>query len=298
MGKKKNKDKPEFSRILRENKKKITVSMGGVWDEPHTLQEVTDESIEGIVGTPIDSMVPITVTEAAESAVNDLPYTAVRTTYTDSLYSLYEMGIKTGQKQTLVVPLVSDAAEELTDDPKMDTILYALNKSTNIGMIWDEFPKKVLKRAQAWADDESGDNMFVIRIPNICMFYNSIPKNKAALPLVFDMIIVISNASAKSLKKVRKSEDDRIETFSSAFTSGIIKVLGNFGVSSAHIPLWMEFYRNDDLAGKAWVDALKESKPNTLKRISFATPDAVTLLTFNRVMIEGVNSSDCGMKVV
>lgn len=296
MGKKH--DKHEFSKVLKENKKKITVTFDTWGDEEKTLQEVTDASIEGIVGTPIESMVPITVTEAADSSVNDLPYLAIRTTYTDSLYSLYEMGIKTGQKQTLVVPLTSDACDDLEEDAEFSEILFALKKSTNISMIWDEFPRKVMKRAQSWKDDSSGDEMFVIRIPNICMFYNSIPKNKATRPLVFDILVVIPNASAKSLKKARKLQEDNIEIFSNTFTSNIMRVLGNYGVSSAHVPVWTEFYRNETTAAEAWIAALKGSKPSTLKRLSFATPDATTLLTFNRVLIDGVNSADCGMKVV
>lgn len=297
MGKKKDKDRSSFSKVLKENKKKIKVIVDSSSDEK-TLQDVTDASIEGIVGTPIDSMVPITVTEAAESSVNDLPYTAIRTTYTDSLYSLYEMGIKTGQKQTLIIPLASNAVEDLDGDPNLSEIIYALKKSSNIGMIWDEFPRKIVKRAQAWADDEGGDTMFVIRIPNVCMFFNSIPRNKAARPLVFDIIIAITNASTKSLKRAKKMQEDNIETFSATFASDLVKVIGNFGASSVHIPVWLDFYRNEDAASSAWVEALKEGKPSTLKRLSFATPDAVTLLSFNRGLIEGINKTDCGMKIV
>lgn len=300
MGKKKDKSSNDFSKVLKENKKKIEVIIGDAAER--TLQEITDESIESITGTEIGSMIPITVTEAASAAVTDLPYTAIRTTYTDCLYSLYEMGIKTGQKQTLVVPLTSDATDDLEVDWRFGDILDALRKSTNIDMIWDDFPKKIMKKAATWAEDDNGDIAFVIRIPNVLMFYKSISKNKPSKPLVLDILAVITNASSKSIKKAKKNGmHDKMEEFSDRFAEAIVKTLGNYGVSSAHVPLWNEFYdiETGTAAANAWARALKESKPETLKRLSFATPDAVTLLEFNRHLIENINVDGVnGMKVV
>lgn len=295
MGKK---NKDAFSKVLKENRKKIEIVVNSQDGETKTLAEMTDESIAAITGTPIESLVPVTVTEAAENSVNDLQYTAIRTTYTDALYSLYEMGIKTGQKQTLLVPLTSDAVGELEEDENFHDILYALWKNTNLCLIWEEIPRKIMKRAEAWASDESGDPMFVIRIPNICMFYSTIQKNVAASPLMFDLIIAITNVSAKSLKKAKKSGSDRFSEFQKDFATSMVKIINNFGASSVHTPLWLRFFADEEDAAVSWVDALKAAKPATLKRLSFATPDAVTLLSFNRNLIENVNTKECGMKVV
>lgn len=297
MGKK-NKEKSTFSKVLKENRKKIDIIVSPSDGSTKTLAEITDESIEAITGTPIESLVPVTVTEAAESSVNDLQYTAIRTTYTDALYSLYEMGIKTGQKQTLIIPLTSDAAEDLEQDDRFADILDALRKTTNLEMIWDDMPRKVFKRAAAWSVDDSGDPMFVIRIPNVCMFYSSIQKNVANSPLLFDLIVAITNVSTKSLRKAKKAGSDRFSEFQESFTTNLVKIMANFGASSVHVPLWMEFFADEEEAAVSWVNALKAGKPATLKRFSFATPDAITLLSFNRNLIENINSKECGMKVV
>lgn len=294
--------KNTFSKALRENQKRINVKLPGS-DEEIRLVDATERSVEGISATPIDAMMPITAPEILENADTDLPYLAIRTSYTESVFSLYEMGIKSpaGRKQTIVVPLTLDAADDLWGDAnvRLNSVVDILRRNTNIALIVDKFPKKVLKRVSSWADDEESARMFVIRIPNILMFHENVVKKQVATPFAFDLVIVITNTKEKSLRKAKKRDKDTFDKFSEIFVRDIAAVLENFAISSVHFPLWGEFYRDPYVAAHIWAAGLAEKKTPVLKRVIFATPDPEYLICFNQEAIRTINNDEGnGMRVV
>ena len=54
---------PNFSKMLKENAKKITIM---VKDEEKPLSTLISDSVDGVVATSIDGIIPVTAQEAAE----------------------------------------------------------------------------------------------------------------------------------------------------------------------------------------------------------------------------------------
>jgi hypothetical protein len=297
MGKKKDKDK-SFTNALDDNKKKINVQPIG-WTEPKTLAEAIDDSVEKTTSCSINAMIPVSVTESAENQP-DLPYLAITTCYTDSIYSLYELGFKSqGVKQTLVVPLLRDSADDIFEDERLDAVIRALSRNTNIALVIDELPKKTWKKLKEWANDDDGGNMFVIRIPNLLMFHENVKKNEVTTPSLFDVLITVSNVSSKSLKKAKKSSDEAIDDWTKAFTTDVVSIFDNFGVGSAHVPLWKEFFRDPYVAAHKWAASLTEGKHSCLKRLTFSTTEPTLLTSFNGEMTRILNGDEGnGMRVI
>lgn len=292
-----------FQKVLSENQKKIKVQVEG-WDEPKTLGEAVDETVEAVTASAIDALIPVSVTEAAENAVNDLPYMAVMTHYTDVVYSMYEVGLKSmGRKQTMVIPLSADAAEDIDGSDRWIRVLESFKKNTNIGMVMERIPKKVWKKAAAWADDRDGGRAFVIRIPNLLMFPKNIRKNEVTNPMLFDLLFLFVNVSEKSMKKAKKKGLDEFNEFTKDLITDAVKALENFGASSVHFPLWDEFFSDAYDLARMWGDILTDTdtatKPKSLKRLVFSTSNPNLLICFNQELARVVNGNEgSGVRVV
>lgn len=290
-----------FAKALRENQKKINVMVEG-WEEEKSLAEVTEETVNGIIATPISGMIPVTITEAVENALNDLPYLAISTLYTEAVYSAYELGMKNlGKRQTLIVPLTADAADDPFVDQRFSSVIDVLQKNTNIGLVLDEMPKKVFKKVRLWAEDENAGRMFIIRIPNLMMFHDNIVKGKTATPVLFDLVVLFTNATSKALRKAKKKSPDDFKDFTTDFVKDTISVVRNFGASSVHIPLWQEFYPDEYEAARIWAAQLTDdaNKVQTLKRLVFSTTDPNYLISFNQETARIINGDEGnGMRVV
>lgn len=313
MGKKKDKKK-DFGSILEANAKKIKIEVPG-WEQIENVADMIQVSVSGTTACPLDAMIPATVTECAKSAL-DLPYMAISTNYTQHVYSMYELGIKSQHIQTLVVPLYSDAAEGLLKNDRFSDLYDTMCKYTDIALVYDEVQKKISKKLESWADEEGGCPMFVIRIPNLLMFHESIKKDVVSKPVLFDLIIIVSNASKKTLKKLKKeqkpssdgvfaninSRRDMFDEYSIDFINGLLSVIDNYGSSSVHIPLWEEFYYDAYMAAVYWASRLIETSKNRtgLKRLVFSTSDPKYLIEFNNNITSFINkdADGYGMRVV
>lgn len=311
MGKK-NKDKfkgKAFGTILDAHSKKIRVQ-GANWDSPKTIAECVEETLAGITACPSDSLIPIGVTETAENALS-LPYLAISSQYTQHVYSMYESGMKSQSKQTIIIPLCSDAAEGLKHNKTFMDAYETMASCTNIELVFSEIPKKVWKKLAAWADEDGGARMFVIRIPNLLMFHESVKKDEVAKPIVFDLIITVSNVTEKSLKKAKKNsvtsisgarkEPDQFDMFIDDFVRDTLSVIDNYGASAAHFPLMDNFYHDAFDAAIHWAARLTEtSKSRTaLKRLVFSTKEPKFLIEFNNNMTSLINKDEgCGMRVI
>jgi hypothetical protein len=277
MSKKKN----SFSKMLKEHEKKVLVKING---EERKLTDLSKESVDGIVATSIDSVVPVSVTEAVEAANgNAAGGLVVDTSYAQTAWSLYENALKfSGAKQTmLLISPIADIEEILEG---MSDELEPLYARTNLQLVMDSIPEKSWKRLKKWAAEPAQyPDMFVLRIPNLVLFTNSIKKGVATEARSFDLVICFV-ATEKNLRKLAKKAPDIFEESVKFAVEKTVSVLKDFGSSSVHVEIDSKFMGDDPYGyAKIWGKILNDSvsKKDILTRIVFCTTDSDTLVSFS-----------------
>lgn len=269
---------PNFSKMLKENQKKIIVSVKG---EEKKLSDITDDSVEGIVCTALSSVVPVSVTEAAENSVPGVKKLSASTSYAQTAWSVYENALKNGDiKQTmLIMAPVSDFAEILSG---VSEDLEPLESRSNIEMILDKFPEKMTKRIAKWSEttDQIPD-LFVVKIPNVVLFTDSIKKNETCSSKTFDIVICLAK-SAKSLKKLKKKDKEQFDETVDFIVSKTIKVLKDLGSSCVHTNIDERFVSDPHDYADVWAKhLLEEMNSGIIANFTFCTTDTDTLVSFN-----------------
>ena len=284
MSKKKDKEKnvkkdkiKSFTKVLKENQKSILVKSG---DETITLKEATTKSVENMVISPLDGLISIPASEAAENALLDTSL-MVSTHYAQSVFSMYEFTMRyPDTKQTLIITVMSDEIDEVLSLSK--SIYGPLRERSSIGLIIPQIPDKKVNQIRNWAENAKGADMYVIRIPGILLFTGDIKKDVVSNTQKFDLIIQILHTS-KSLEKLRKKDKDEYERTVDFYLNGTSKVLTDMGVVCAHMPLIQEFYSDPHEYAQKWAKQLtliKESN-KLLARMVFSTINMDDLVSFN-----------------
>ena len=273
---------PNFSKMLKENAKKIVVTIKG---EEMKLTVATQASIDGITCTPLDSVVPVSVSEAADNSVPGLKKLSVSTTYAQTAWSVYESALKSGDiSQTMfILTPESDIESVLSGEYEELEPLYS---RTNLKMIMDELPEKIVKRINKWHSNKDSEgtkipDMFVIKIPNVILFTDSIKKNVPCSSKPFDLVICFLR-SDKSLKKLAKKNEDKFNNLIDFAVSRAVSILKDFGSSCVHMNIDPRFMIDPHNYAELWSKyLLQEKDKGVISNFTFCTTDTDTLVSFN-----------------
>lgn len=277
---KKNKE-VSFSKMLKENWKVIKVLKDS---EEKALADVTEDTLNDIVASPLDGMIPVSSSEAAENVVPGATKLSISTSYAQNVFSMYEFALKYNQtKQTLVVIVPEKEIEDIFDAD------YAgfgpLKERSNLKLVMDRFPEKAKKKLVNWAEESEVPGMFVIRIPNLVVFHGDIKKNTSSKAKFFDLVIEVVR-SGKSLTKLKKKRPEQFKEVSDFIVTSTVRVLKEFGTSCAHIPLDKDLYLDPHDYATMWATSLNAEKNGLLTRLVFCTSDPDELVAFNAQLTE------------
>lgn len=279
MGKK---EKTNFSKMLKENQKVIHVL--NTDGEEKDLAEITNETLEAIIASPLDGMIPVSSSEAAENVVPGAMKLSISTAYAQSVFSMYEFALKyQATKQTLVVVVPEKEVEDIFD---ANYASYGpLKDRSNLKLVLDKFPEKARKKLANWEEESEIPGMFVIRIPNLVVFHGDIKKNTTSKAKFFDLVIEVVR-SGKSLPKLKKKRPEEFTALSNFIVESTVRVLKEFGASCAHIPLDKDLYDEPHEYASMWANALSAEKNGILTRVVFCTSDPDELVSFNAQLTE------------
>lgn len=277
---KKNKE-VSFSKMLKENCKVIKVLKDS---EEKALADVTEDTLNDIVASPLDGMIPVTSSEAAENVVPGATKLTISAAYAQNVFSMYEFALKYNTtKQTLVVIVPEKEIEDIFDAD------YAgfgpLKDRSNLKLVMDKFPEKAKKKLVNWAEESEVPGMFVIRIPNLVVFHGDIKKNATSKAKFFDLVIEVVR-SGKSLTKLKKKRPEQFKEVSDFVVTSTVRVLKEFGASCAHIPLDKDLYLDPHHYATMWATSLNAEKNGLLTRLVFCTSDPDELVAFNAQLTE------------
>ena len=249
---------PNFGKMLKENQKKILVSLKG---EDKKLSEVTEESVNGIVCTALSSVVPVSVTEAAENSVPGVKKITATTSYAQTAWSVYENALKNGEiKQTMLIMVPASDFGDILNGASPD--MEPLYSRSNIEMILNKFPEKMLKRVNKWSEStDQIPDMFVVKIPNVVLFTDSIRKNVTCSSKVFDVVICLIK-SDKSLKKLKKKDMDEFNKTVDFAVSKTINILKDLGSSCIHMNIDERFISDPHDYAAVWAKYLLAEMTN------------------------------------
>lgn len=273
------KKKASFSRMLKDNEKKVVVKING---EEKKLKEMIEDSASNVVCTSLDSVVPVSVNEAVENAVAGKSNTSVDVSYAQTAWSLYENALKfSDTKQTMLILATASDIEYILDGQYDE--LEPLYGRTNLQLVMDAIPEKNWTRLKRWANEPSKyPDMFVLRIPNLVLFTNSIQKNVATVVRTFDLVVCFV-ATEKKLYKTLKKHPDTFKEISKFSVEKAISVLKDFGSSCVHITIDSKFAASSYSYAETWLKAICQqvSKRDILTRFVFCTTDADSLVEFS-----------------
>lgn len=286
MGKKKNKKKPNsFTKMLKENQQKITVLYQG---EKKTVSEATNDTVKEITAAPLEGMIPVSSSEAAENALTDIKQLSVSTSYAQNIFSMYEFALKYSDvKQTLVVGVQEDDIWNILNS---DYPGYGpLKERTNLSLVLNKFPQNYSKKLTNWANNDNGKrpDMFIIRIPNLIIFHGDIQKGEPSKSKFFDLIIQVLRT--RPLAKLKKKKPAEFKDTVNFYVEGTSRALKNLGVSCAHIALDPDFYKDPHDYAELWCEKLCDEKNKILMRVIFCTPDPDVLVSFNAQITESLS---------
>lgn len=270
MSKKKN-----LSRMLSENSKKITVMYKG---EEKTLAEMTEMSANAVVSVASDGIIPVTAAEAAENSIAGENKTTVISSYADGVFSAYEYCLKNNEKQTLFVTAPVGDIERIFGFDEPYPQIEMLRKRSNIDLIIDEIPTKYKKRLEKWAeDDEVATGIYIVKIPDILIFYDNIKKGEVSTTKCLDLIIQLVKTD-KSLKKLKKKGGEKFQAISEEIIINSFNVIKELGVSSVHIDINEALFMDVQDYCTKWITLISAENSKLINRIVFCTVDPVVLV--------------------
>lgn len=273
--------KHSFSKQLREEKKKIMLNIQG---EDVPLTKVVESSMNEMIATSLDGVVPVSVTEATKEAVSNAGVAInINTSYAQPAWSLYEYALKyPSQKQTLLITApVEDSG--IVMDREEDSLDWIRTRS-NIDMLIENIPEKIIKRFAKWREDTDTQipDIFVFRIPNVVLFTENIKKNESTKVKLFDVVILFVRGEKKLSKLKKKNPDVFNETVDFTIQKAV-SVLKQFGISSIHTEINEKFFKDPYEYAKIWAKYLFSDKSDAgiLHRVVFSTTDTDVMVQFN-----------------
>ena len=289
------KKKGSFGKVLKENAKKIRIAVG---DETKSVAEMTEDTIGAITASPLDGVIPVSSAEAVENTIPGESGLTLMTSYAKVVFTLYEFALKNPAiKQSLVMQLPASEVENILDgDFGME--YDSLFTHTNLKMILDGMSEKRKTRLCKWSEETvNNPDIYVVKIPNVIFFYNTIKKGETADSRLFDLVLVFVRTK-KDLHKLKKKEEQFTE-LSDWVVKSTVNILRDLGIGSMHIALNDDFFDDVHKFATAWAKNLSTNDNKILNRIVFSTMDPDTLASFqHQVKTDLITAGINGVKVI
>ena len=289
------KKKGSFGKVLKENAKKIRIAVG---DETKSVAEMTEDTIGAITASPLDGVIPVSSAEAVENSIPGESGLTLMTSYAKVVFTLYEFALKNPTiKQSLVMQLPASEVENILDgDFGME--YDSLFTHTNLKMILDGMSEKRKNRLCKWSEETvNNPDIYVVKIPNVIFFYNTIKKGETADSRLFDLVLVFVRTK-KDLHKLKKKEEQFTE-LSDWVVKSTVNILRDLGIGSMHISLNDDFFDDVHKFATAWAKNLSTNDNKILNRIVFSTMDPDTLASFqHQVKTDLITAGINGVKVI
>lgn len=288
MAKKKKKDKTKnFTKMLKQHWEDIMIQTP---DGDETLKHVTEDAANAITATTTEGVIPVDVNEAIENSVPSTE-TLMTTSFAKPSYSTYEFALKyKTAKQTMLLYLEAEDIDYFLSGKHQVT--EGLYEKSNIGLVLNKMPAKIENRLSAWADADDGEELFILRIPDLVFFYREIKSGEVALTRRFDLIVQFMKTE-KGLRKLAKSKREYLD-FMDRMVSSTVEVLNAYGTSCVHLGIDDTVFGTSNCADYAdtWCKYLLRSEKSLLKRLVFCSGDSLILSTFGGQLIKFVTNKD------
>lgn len=286
---KKNKNK-SFTKMLKQHCEDIKVLTA---DGEETLKHVTEDSVNGITATTTEGVIPVDVNEAMENSVASTEM-VMTTSFAKASYSTYEFALKyKSTKQTMLLYLEADDMDFFLDGkiPMLD----GLNEKSNIGLVMNKMPAKIQNRLSAWSEMDDGEELFILRIPDLIFFYGQIKSGEVALSRRFDLVVQFIKTE-KGLQKLAKNNKRAFSECMDQMVASSVEVLQAYGASCVHLAVDDTIFgigTNCAEYADVWCkNLMKNNEKSLLKRVVFCAADSITLSTFGGQLIKFVTGKD------
>ena len=289
------KKKGTFSKVLKDNAKKIRIAVG---EETKSVAEMTEETVGAITASPLDGVIPLSATEAVENSIPGESGLTIMTTYAKVVFTLYEFALKNpANKQALLMQLPASEVENILDGD-FGTEYDSLFTHTNLKMILDGMSEKRKNRLTKWSEETvNNPDIYVVKIPNIIFFYNTIKKGETADSRLFDLVLVFVRTK-KALHKMKKKEEQFLE-LSDWVVKNTVSIIRDLGIGSMHVALNDDFFDDVHKFASSWAKNLSTDDNKILNRIVFSTMDPDTLASFqHQVKTDLITAGENGIKVI
>ena len=289
------KKKGSFSKVLKENAKKIRIMVG---EETKSVAEMTEETVGAITASPLDGIIPVSSTEAVENSIPGESGLTVMTTYAKVVFTLYEFALKNPSiKQSLIMQLPASDVENILD-ADFGAEYESLFTHTNLKLILDSMSEKRKNRLVKWSEETvNNPDIYVVKIPNVIFFYNTIKKGETANSRLFDLVLVFVRTK-KELHKMKKKEEQFAE-LSDWVVKSTVGILRDLGIGSMHLALNDDFFDDVHKFATSWAKNLSTNDNKILNRVVFSTMDPDTLASFQyQINMDLIMGGEKNIKVI
>lgn len=233
--KKKNKGSKveQFNVMLNKHKDEIEMYKD---EKKTTLEKVTSDSAKAVKATPFDGVIPVPSTESAKDKKVDFHLSAH---YSSPLYKLFELALGAPVPHTLV--LTVDVADvDLLFHPFINQTITSLYEKSNLYLILNKAEKQRAK-LQKWSETEAEEefDMFVMNIPDIALFTESIVDGKAKA-IYFNLVIQVVK-SKKPIGKLKKKNSSKLEDLCRFIIKCTMENIKNYGCTTVITPVSENF---------------------------------------------------------
>lgn len=224
--KKKNKGSKveQFNVMLNKHKDEIEIYKD---EKKTTLEKVTADSAKRVKATPFDGVIPLSSTESAKDKKVDFHLSAH---YSSAVYKLFELGLGSPVPHTLV--LTVDVADvDLLFHPFINPTITTLYEKSNLYLILNQAEKQRSK-LQKWSETEPEEDfdMFVMNVPDVALFTESIVDGKAKA-IYFNLLIQVVKAK-KPISKLKKKKNPKLEDLCRFIIKCTMENIKNYGCTT------------------------------------------------------------------
>lgn len=214
--------------FLKKYESDITVKQDG---KEFTLEELSKNSASEATAVPFDAIIPVSAEDAIKSKKVNFGISA---NFSAAVYKLFELGMAS-DGVTLLLTADADDIENIFSSSSSLTMSLLKNKS-NLSLVLDEMDKKLTKM-ERWAERECEDDfdMFVLNIPNLCMFKTKFTDDMEADVIYFNLCMQVVKGK-KRLSKVKKKGGETLETLCKFVVKCTMENIKDHGFSSVVIP--------------------------------------------------------------
>lgn len=283
--KKKASNYKDFISMLKENKDKINIMKG---EEKISLSDAVTQTVENITAVVKDGIIPISSEEATKKKTKETCNIDIR--YAKTPFVLYEYSMKYRSiPQTLVLTLTEDDVEDLFEYNSNQTVTTLMER-TDIALILKKMDKTKTK-IKNWLNQEAVEDMemFVVNIPDIVLFTNTIQKKDISKSVLFNLCIQIVKTK-KKLSKMKKKNEDNYYDICNSIIDNTFENAVSLGNSYIHVELNPILTPDISDYTKKVLEKIQEEPVNSLiNKVIYSLSDTndmveATNVIFNKVL--------------